>query len=175
MKTANKILLIAVLGVATVFQARADQEYDWTGGTAGYSGTIILDSNSNSSGSISDIVSGQITTPQGTYVFDPTKVFYSLVPFAWNPSQITSMWIDWNQGVTGWAGFGENYQGPATPNFVGSGPVQDPALSSTWAVDFTGSWTAASFASSVPDGGATIALLGGALIALAALRRRISK
>ncbi len=171
MKTASKVLLIAVLGVATAFQARANLEYDWTGGTAGYSGTIILDSNSNSAGSISDIVSGQITTPQGTYVFDSGMVFSTPEPFAWNPSQITDMWIDWYQPTLdpAWAGFGENYGGGGL-NFVGSGT--DRYNDSTWVVDFAGSWTAAS---SIPDGGAVIALLSGALVALAALRRRISK
>lgn len=160
---ANKVLLITVLSVATAFQARANQEYDWTGGAAGYSGTIILDSNSNPAGTIADIVSAQITTPQGTYVFDPTQVDFNQPIFAWNPSQITDMWINWSSSAP-YTGFGENYNGTGL-NFVGSGDGSEY-------VDYSGSWTAAS---SVPDGGATIALLGGALFGLAALRRRISK
>lgn len=165
MKSANKVLLITVLGVATAFQARANQEYDWTGGAAGYSGTIILDSNSNSAGTIADIVSATITTPQGTYVFDRTQVYSSdELLFAWNPSQITDMLIDWYSSAP-LTGFGENFGGTGR-NFVAS------ETADTVYIDFSGSWTAAS---SVPDASSTVALLGAALLGLAALRRRFVK
>jgi len=122
MKLILRFAFIVTATLSLAVAVRADQEYVWTGGSVGYSGTITLDSNSNSAGAITDIVSGQITTPQGTYNFDPSMVFYLKTPFSWNPSQITDMWVDWDQGAEGWAGFGENYTDTGV-NFVGSGPV----------------------------------------------------
>ena len=154
---------LGVAAIVATVQVRADQVYDWTGGAAGYSGQITLDSNNNASGSIADIVSATITTPEGTFAFDAGSAVLLSNVFSWYPTQITNMWIDWNPGLN--AGFGENWDG-AGSNFVGSNI-------SNYSVDFSGSWTAES--STVPDGGATISLLGAAIIGLAALRRRSAK
>jgi hypothetical protein len=162
--------LFAVALSLTVTRANADQEYVWTGGAAGYSGTIILDSNSNPAGSISDIVSGQITTPSGTFDFDPTTIAYSQPAFDWNPSQITDMWIDWFAlSYTFEAGFGENISNTGE-NFVGS--YEYPSTND-YLLDVSGSWKASN--SSVPDATTTSALLGGALVSLTALRRRFAR
>jgi hypothetical protein len=176
MKPLIRFASIVTVILSLTAAVRADQEYVWTGGSAGYSGWIILDSNSDASGTLADVVSAQVTTPQGTYNFDPSWVFYIQSPFDWNPTQINDMWIDWYQGGVdpAWAGLGEKWGGAIT-NFDGSG--SNRYYTSTWAVDYSGSWTAAAAGPSVPDATATSALLllGGAFVGLAALRSRFAR
>jgi hypothetical protein len=161
-------VVTVTLGLAAI--ARADQEYDWTGGSAGYSGSIVLDSNSNVAGTISDVVSAEVTTPQGTFDLVPSQVFYVQPVFDWNPSEITDMWIDWSPNGIGWAGLGANYGGSGV-NFDGSGYITDEE--STWSVDFAGSWTAVG-GNAVPDGASTLGLLFGAIASITTLRRRFA-
>jgi len=173
MKSLLTIAKIAVgaAAITVTMHANAQQTtYDWTGGEAGFSGQIILDSNGNTAGNISDIVSATITTPQGgPFDFNPTTVYIDVSPFTWNQTQITNMWIDWTVGSTE-VGMSEGNVLPG--NSVASNNGYEPYVE-----DSSGSWTAVSSSvpSSVPDGGATIALLSASLTGLAALRRRFAK
>ena len=150
-------LLLTILCAVTVGDAHAiDYEYDWTGGTSGFAGKIVLDSDSNTSGTVANIVSAQITTSLGTFDFDSSTAFLVQPKFAWNPSQITDMWIEWALNVPSAfaanAGFGENYNGTGI-NYLDSF-IHD-ANGVRYDADFnTGSWTAAA-SSSVPDATST--------------------
>src|ERR1700735_3231691 len=68
MKLIQSALLCSLLAT-TAIAVRADQQYDWVGGAAGYAGVLILDSNDNSAGTLADVVNAAIITPQGTFYF----------------------------------------------------------------------------------------------------------
>src|ERR1700733_7006971 len=98
---------------------------------------LLAYSSSSAGGSIRDIVSGSITTSQGTFAFDPATIFLSQPLFAWDPSQITDMSYDWVSG-SHLAAFGENEADFGFVNFVGSG-----TLAGITTYDESGSWLAA--------------------------------
>ena len=166
MKSILRSLIFTLSALGATTAAHAGYEYDWTGGEAGYAGTIILDSSANASGSAADILSGTITTPEGTYAFDPTQL-YVTGQFDWNSSQITDMYFDWTSPAP-YTGFGENVYG-AGLNFVGS------AADDVSFIDTSGSWVAAGSASSAPDLASSLTLLTLGLGALGAGRRRLSR
>jgi hypothetical protein len=144
MKNSILLALFVTLGVAASLQAQ-DETYAWTEGAPGYSGTIVLDTNASSAGTLADIVSINITTPGGSATLTQANIGDVYInnfdgPFTWNPSQITGMWIDWNTSG-GQAGVGENYQ-PSIPgyNFVfypGSSVID---LAGPLETDQTGAW-----------------------------------
>jgi hypothetical protein len=178
----NSVLLaLSVgLGIAASVQA-ADQTYKWTEGVAGFSGTIVLDSSSSTGGSLADIVSINVTTPEGSASLTQANIGDVYInnilgPFTWNPSQITGMWVDWYltaaDSLNEAAGVGQDYQPGFNANFVFcpnnlSTSGQDFA-SPTSNTDTTGGWRAVS---SVPDAGSTSLLLGAALTGLSVCRR----
>src|ERR1035441_8696392 len=99
MKKSALLALSVSLGAAASVPA-ADQTYVWSDGAPGYSGTIVLDSNSSTSGSDADIVSITVNTPGGSETLNQANIGSVYInnvgtPFTWNPSQITSMWIAW--------------------------------------------------------------------------------
>src|SRR5580693_4299353 len=177
----NSVLLaLSVgLGIAASVQA-ADQTYKWTEGAPGFSGTIVLDSSSSTGGSLADIVSINVTTPEGSATLTQANIGDVYVnnlfaPFTWTPSQITGMWIDWYttaaDSVNQSAGVGENYQPPFNDNFLYCPNNLSPSgqdFAGPGETDTTGGWRAVS---SVPDAGSTSLLLGAALTGLSVCRR----
>jgi hypothetical protein len=152
MKTIQTALFCTLLA-ATAISARANQQYDWTGGTSGFEGVIILDSSSNASGSLSDIVAAAILTPDGTFFFNPADAELLQPAFDWSPTLIDDMGIAWVDSSTSFiAAFGENYTGV---NFEADIP---PSAGPT--IDLAGSWVAAPSTLNVPDNAPTGLLVG---------------
>jgi hypothetical protein len=177
------LLLALALGLGAAASVHAtDEAYKWSLGAPGYSGTIILDSDSSSGGSLADIVSISVSTPGGSETLTQANIGSVYInnfdtPFTWNPSQITSMWIAWYTTANpviadGVAGVGEQYAGE-NANFEFYDPAgaiyQDYA--SPLNTDTTGTWLASGPVSSVPDAGSTSLLLGVALTGLGFCRR----
>jgi hypothetical protein len=119
-----------------------DVTYEWTGGTPGYSGTIVLDSPSSSGGSLSDIVSLSVTTPTNgtitpdlnpadgnTYLADPT--------FTWTPTQITEMGIIGYDLANDYIIVAQNFGGGGLNQL--SGELNSTAFDE---IDTSGTWTA---------------------------------
>jgi hypothetical protein len=175
--------LLAVLGTALLAATPTpgfgnDYEYDWVGGAPGISGELILDSPMNSGGWISDIVYGQFTTPGGTFNIDARgpgmdPAGSSLLnfggpddlPFAWDPSQLTSAYIVMQNSSFQWA-IGENFRDDGR-NLL---EVEElPGGLPYWA-DESGSWVA----TAAPDGANTLMLLGACFSGLALGATRIA-
>lgn len=150
---------------AIVALARADATYSWTGGSAGYAGTVVLDSTSSAGGSLADVVSITITDLNGTFTADNTSVLLDPT-FTWTPTGITEMWIDWDSGLYG---VGQDVSGGGV-NFVGN----NNNFGNTTSLDFAGSWTRVQ-GNSVPDGGSMLALFGLSLAAVAAFRLKFGQ
>ena len=76
-------------------------EYEYVGGGAGFGGQLFLDASSGTGGSLSDILSGSITTPfWGTIALEANRV-YSFSPLSWNSAAITAMNIEWSVAIAG--------------------------------------------------------------------------
>jgi hypothetical protein len=161
MKTANSSILCILLFAAFAVTGRANQEYDWTGGAPGFSGSIVLDSNSNTNGTLADIVSVVITDPEHTFDVVPGSFldsFDGTEAFSWNPSQITGMSILFDSGLIS---VDENFDN------TGLNDIQVVELPSNLDTDTTGSWLAASGSSTaIPDSASTGVLVGAAFIGL---------
>jgi hypothetical protein len=173
MKLIHSALLCSLLAT-TALTVRADQEYAWTGGASGFEGVIVLDSNSNSAGTLADIVNAAIITPQGTFFFNPSEALLLSPNFAWDPAQITNMELAWVDSPF-IAAIGEDGPDVGGLNFVASIPPSTNADAVVGPqIDFTGSWLAVP--SSVPDGASTglLVALGVAGLALASRKKILS-
>jgi hypothetical protein len=166
MKSIRSALICAVI-VGMGVEARADQSYEWTGGAADFGGLIVLDSSSNAAGSLTDIVAAGIFTPQGGFSFDPSSAILLQPDFAWNPSQITDMFIAWSVGPS-LAGFGENVVELSGANLVIS---EIDGADGAMSADLTGSWQAVPGAQ-VPDAAPTALLVGLGLLGIALASRK---
>ena len=169
-----------LLGVCAP-HAFASFEYDYKNGSPGYSGSLFLDTNSSTGGSLSDIVSLTVTTPGGTFTYNPsnpdlshfnynqTASYNSLESaFTWNPTEITQMHVLFDyyfiSGYTAWSYAEVAQNAPASPtNFTGIGTLNNAV---SYHYDYSGSWVAAK-PPPVPDGGSSLYLLSVALAALA--------
>jgi hypothetical protein len=139
--------------------------YSWSGGSAGFTGELVLDSPSSpvGGGTPSDIISAVITDPAGTFDLNPSTIYIFQAPFAWTPSGITSMWIDWYV-PSGAAGFGQNLLFTGV-NFEGSD------TSSGYYVDTKGSWNT----QPVPETASTLGLAVLAAGGLLGIRRKLQR
>ena len=98
-----RFALIATIACGTwATHARANATYVWTEATVGsseWAGTIVLDSSSNTNGTLSDVVSVILVTPQGNFTYDPATAFDDSCcgngGFSWNASQIEHMYFGW--------------------------------------------------------------------------------
>ena len=171
------LALSVCLGVAASVQA-GDEAYTWSDGAPGYSGTIVLDSDSSAGGSLADIVSISVSTPGGSETLTQANIGSVYInnnstPFTWDASQITSMWIAWYTTpvpviADGVAGVGEQYEGAnANFEFYDNPAGTNLDYASPLNTDKTGTWLAAG---PVPDGGSTSLLLGVALTGLGLCR-----
>jgi hypothetical protein len=106
-KIKNRLFLIFVslaFGSVPIIQAHANTTYVWTPSSSNWAGTIVLDTSSSTNGNLGDIVSASLTTPQGTFAYDPSTAFNDSIPaaigayFTWNSSQIYTMYIGWEAG-----------------------------------------------------------------------------
>jgi hypothetical protein len=181
----NSILLALSVSLGVAASVQADQTYSWVDGAPGYTGTIVLDSSSSSAGSLSDIVSITVNTPGGSATLTQANIGAVYVDnfdttFAWTPSQISSMWIDWYTTSVasisaGAAGVGEDYDTSGGLNFESFNTSTETNLDVAGAIepnDKTGSWLATSSTTgAVPDAGSTSLLLGVALTGFGACRR----
>ena len=170
----NPTLLALSLGVAVAASVQADQAYTWTGVLPGYSGTIVLDSDSSVGGSTADIVSINITTPGGSASLTQANIGDVYIDnlgqlFTWNPNQITSMWLAWYTDPSDTPALsgevGENYDHSGGLNFVGIDGTFLDVAGSIEPVDKDGAWRV------VPDAGSTPLLMGLALTGLGLCRR----
>lgn len=174
MKKRNVMIgFLAALSWASVATYANTYEYDWTGGAPGYSGQIVLNTDTSPSGggTLANIVSGSITTPTfGTFPIDLATVGLADPIFTWTPAGITEFHLGWlNSSSTHQGQVGQNYNGS------GNNVLLDARIVSPYAAnsDFSGSWLAAPAASnSVPDTGSTSAMLLGSLTALGAVARK---
>lgn len=160
--------------------AFASFEYDYKNGAPGYSGSILLDTNSSAAGSLSDIISLTVTTPGGTFAYNPsdpnisqfnynqTATYNSLESaFTWDQNQITEMHVLFDYyyigGYTAWSYAEVGQNAPTDPPFTGIGTLNNAI---NYHYDFSGSWVAAT-PPPVPDAGSSLYLLSLALAALA--------
>ena len=180
------------------FSVRAqDTTYYWTG-TEGFTAMITLDSPSSTDGSLSDIVSiyaqdpdqygpfanYPVTMPWGTVgpdEFDSTDAtlnpydWTTPQPFTWDPTEITSMDLQWTLGGDLWTFFVGQEEPSARPLDVIVTPLESSIDFYNGDGDFeeydnTGLYQGQS--SSAPDGGSTVLLLGGALVAISIVLRK---
>jgi hypothetical protein len=166
----KKILILSfVLLFAGASMYAQDTTYVWTGGSS-ESGTIVLDSPSSSGGSLSDIVSIDITDPSfGVINGFNFSFFFGGSTFTWNSSQITQMEIlsidSFDHNISTVVAENEPVGGSGNEILVGEGfgPIFTVGL------DNTGSWLAAPSVG-VPDGGSSVWLLGLALAGLGSLK-----
>ena len=73
--------------------------YNYVGGATGYSGTIVLNTNSSPAGggSVANIVSMSVTTPAyGTLVWNAADITTPLGSFTWDRNGITAMNIQYD-------------------------------------------------------------------------------
>lgn len=158
MKQIKAVMLAIMASGALVTQARAGFTYVWTtipgagpvtGGDSEWAGTIVLDTSASTDGTLADIISVSLTTPQGNFTFDPTSnigLFFGGVNFTWNASQIESMYFGW-----------QVY--PLQPSIfedVGYGPgglQVNSLVGPLGSFDEDGSWLAASAGGSEPGAG----------------------
>jgi hypothetical protein len=175
MKKCEKTAVLSALLLSFGASVQANTTYDWTGGAAGYTGTIVLDSSSSSGGSVADIVSLVISTPTtgGTLDVNLASAYLADPIFTWNSSQITEMGVWENVEFTaeGPGSFEvaveENYMGLLNDNLLESASDNGGYVYSYGY--YPGSWVAATTA--VPDGGSSVWLLGLALVGLGSLKR----
>ncbi len=152
-------------------QAQFPFEYDWTTNTPGFSGKIFLDSSSNANGSLAnmDLAQSFITTPDGTFHFQPFAPTL-LGPLVWNSSFITSM------NISGYQVFNDMFSGLIQ---VRNNDINDQIIlfdiEPFREAGDTGSWLAAFRTSAVPEGSSSISLLILALLSLGAFRFRLTR
>lgn len=148
--------------------------FNLVGASPGFSGQMTLDAISSNDGSLSDIDSLTLTTPGGTYTFNPadpdTVNYYQtaidnelLSPFTWNSHEITEMDVVFDEyfiaefGPLYFANIGVNapvYDFPSNFEYSLTGDID-------YYFDFNGTWVAVA----TPDQTSTLILLGLALAA----------
>ena len=144
-------LSVLVLGLGKGTGRAALYTYEWQG-DPGFSGTLVLDAPASAGGSISDIVSLEVTTPlNGTLIADmnPADGNVMLIDpiFTWNAGQITEM------GVTAYvtadpssAAFSDymiaaqNFDGTGLNQLSGAAPTSSSPLFDE--IDTGGNWVA---------------------------------
>jgi hypothetical protein len=154
----SRLGLLILTFFAIVSTSRAvNYEYRWTGGSAGFTGSIILDSNSSDGGTLANIVSAEVTLIN-TCDLHPMAAVFLETSFTWTPTEITKMnihWFTWGSSVTTGASVYTNGF-----NVLGSGFS---------GYDVRGSWLAVP--SSVPEMGSTALLLALGLLSFGAIRK----
>lgn len=148
--------------------------FNLVGASPGFSGQMTLDAISSNDGSLSDIDSLTLTTPGGTYTFNPADSdsinYYQsgvyneqLIPFTWNSHEITEMDLLFDYDFIAesepvyFADIGVNapvYDFPSNFEYSLSDYVD-------YNFDFAGKWVAVA----TPDQTSTLILLGLALVA----------
>ena len=91
-----------LLSAATCYGGQPSFEYDWTGGSPGYSGQIFLDAPSSAlsptGGTIADVLPGSsVTTPLGVFsIFNPQLSATFISSMHWDQTHITGMFLLFN-------------------------------------------------------------------------------
>ena len=133
--------------------------YNYVGGNSGFSGQLVLDASAGTGGSVADILSGSLTTPQfGTVSFNSATAD-SISAFNWTASAITAMDIYWSNGILDSRVVATSPTAGSVSQHVGETSGLVPGGN---AIDTHGHWVSAS----VPDAAGTSGLL---LISLGAL------
>lgn len=140
-----------------------------TGGTAGFSGALFLDSSSSTGGSLSDINMSQsyIDTPDFDFTLNQAMNLVSTPTFAWNSSAITSMDIT-----------GEFIDGLDTESFT----LTPTEISEVTVVNMNpldpmgaGNWTNSVNITAVPDTASTALMFGIVGACFAPVRRYFAR
>ena len=149
----SALCLAVILLVGTLFQvgtAKASSfEYDFFSLDTGYSGKLYLKEASNVNGTVNDVLSGYVITPNlGMNVFDSTTAS-TFGPLGWDASGLTFFHLSWFDGVGNHA-------------VVGIDSIRNTG-GGFFDATFGGHWAPPSGPASVPDGTGTLMMLAGCL------------